>query len=163
MAHLLEAAVRGVDTATNDPEAFSLHLLAEQVVFGEGDLLMKSTEFSELLPVEQHEHSRGKRMVQARQVLKEVEARVEQFVNPVTIAAKDVGRHTMKLFALSQFDGASKHRRMREFDIGIEKQNVSALGVGCSQIAPDRGHSAGDYADVQPIAEAKHNFARAVG
>ena len=69
----------------------------------------------------------------------------------------------MKLFALSQFDGTSKHRRMREFDIGIEKQNVSALGVGCSQIAPDRGHSAGDYADVQPIAEAKHNFARAIG
>jgi hypothetical protein len=69
----------------------------------------------------------------------------------------------MKLFALSQFDGASKHRRMREFDIGIEKQNVSGLGVGCSQVAPDRGHSARDYADVQPIAKAKHNFARAVG
>jgi hypothetical protein len=52
---------------------------------------------------------------------------------------------------------------MREFDIGIEKQNVSALGVGCSQIAPHRGHSARDYADIQPIAKAKHNFARAVG
>jgi hypothetical protein len=43
---------------------------------------------------------------------------------------------------------------MREFDVGIEKENVCAVGLGCSQIATDGRHSATDDVDVQAIAKA---------
>jgi hypothetical protein len=41
----------------------------------------------------------------------------------------------MKLFPLGQFDGAADYGSMREFDVGIEKENVSAVGMGCAQVA----------------------------
>ena len=70
MSHFLESAVGGVDAATDDSEAFPLHLLSEKVILGEGHLLMESAELAELLKLEQHEHSGRKGMVQARQELK---------------------------------------------------------------------------------------------
>src|SRR5208283_2485341 len=48
MSHLLEPAVSGVDTAADDAKSFALHLLAEQIIFGEGYLLVKSPKFPEL-------------------------------------------------------------------------------------------------------------------
>ena len=49
MNHLLETSVGGIDSAANDTEAMALHLLAEQVVLGEGDLLVKSAQFAKFL------------------------------------------------------------------------------------------------------------------
>lgn len=43
MSHLLEAAVGGVDAAADDAETLALDLLAEKVVLGKKNLLMKST------------------------------------------------------------------------------------------------------------------------
>ena len=78
-------------------------------------------------------------------------------------AAEDVGGDAMQLLALGQLDGAAHDRRMREFDIGIEKENVSALGLSSAQVAADRGHAAADHADVQAVAEAENDFGSAVG
>jgi hypothetical protein len=86
MSHLPESAVRRVNAAADDPKAFTLYLLAEQIIFGEGHLLVKSAELPELFHLKQHEHSRSKRMMQARQVLKEVVANIEQLIDPATIA-----------------------------------------------------------------------------
>ena len=67
---------------------------------------------------------------------------------------------------INVFDSWLKHRQeireMREFDIGIEKQNVVAFSLSCSEIAADRGHSAANNAHPQPIAEAQDNFASTI-
>src|SRR5580700_2979469 len=101
MSHLLEAAVRRIDTATNDAEAFALNLLAEQVVFGKENLFMKSAKLAELFQIEEHEHARGKRMMKTREVLEEIVTRVKKFVEPTAALAQDVRGHAMQLFALS--------------------------------------------------------------
>ena len=163
VSHLLEAAVGGVDDAADDAEALPLHLLAEQVVFGEENLLVKSTELAEFFQVEQHEHSGSEGMMETGQVLEEIVGRVKKFVDPVAVAAQDVRGDTVKLLALGEFDGATHDGRMRQFDIGIEKENVGALGVRSSQVAANGGHSAADHADVQAVAEAENNLASAVG
>lgn len=102
-------------------------------------------------------------MMEAREILEEIDAGVKQLVDPVTAAAQDVGSNTMKLLVLGQFDRAAHDRGMRQFDIGIQKQNVSALRVSCSQVAADGRHSAADYADIQAVAEGENDLGRAVG
>jgi hypothetical protein len=52
---------------------------------------------------------------------------------------------------------------VRQFDIGIEKEDVSAVGVSCTQVAADRRHSPSDHADVEAIAEAENDFGSAIG
>jgi hypothetical protein len=69
----------------------------------------------------------------------------------------------MKLLALRQLDRPANHRRMREFYVRIEKQDVRALRLRRSQVAANRGHSARNHTNIQPIAKAQHNFASAVG
>ena len=81
----------------------------------------------------------------------------------MAVAAQDVRGYTMELFALGQFDGAAHDRRMCQFDVGIEKENESAVGVSCAQVAADGRHSAADHADVQAVAEAENDLGRAVG
>src|SRR5260370_1344395 len=158
MSHLLEAAVGCIDSSADDPKAFPLHLLAEQVILRKENSLMKSSEFPELFQIKQHEHSSPARMVEAGEVLKQIVAHVEELVDPVAIAAKDVGGDTMKPLALGQFDGAANHGSMSQFDVGIEKENVIALGLSRTQVAADGGHSAADDADVQPVAVPQRNF-----
>jgi hypothetical protein len=137
MSHLLEAAIGGVDAAANDAEAFALHLLAEQVVFCKKNLFMETAEFAEFLHVEQHEHAGGEGMMELREVLEEIIARVKQLVDPTASTAKNVRSYTVKLLALGEFDSAANYGRMRQFDIGIEKENVGALGLSCPQVAAD--------------------------
>src|ERR1700722_9518385 len=122
MAHLLEAAIRCVNATADDPETTARHLLAEEVVLGEGDLLMKAAEFPKLIGFEQHEHSRREWMVQTRQVLKEVVARIKELVDPAATLAENVRGHTMQLLALRQFDSAAYDGGMRQLDIGVEKE-----------------------------------------
>jgi len=163
MPHLLEAAVGGVDAAANNSEAFSIDLLAEEVVLGEEDLLVKSAEFAEFLQIEQHEHACGEGMMKAREVLEDIVASVKQLVDETTAAAENVRCDAVKLLALSQLDGTAHDRRMREFDISVEKENVGALGLKRAQVAADRGHASADHTDVQAIAEAENDFGSAVG
>jgi len=163
MSHLLEAAVGRIDSAADDGEALALNLLAEQIVLGIQDLLVKSTKLAESIQVEKHEHSCGEGMVEAGEVLEEIVARIKQFVDPITVAAQDVRGNAMKLLALGQFNGAAKYRRMSQFDVSVEKENIVALRAGRAKIAAHRGHSAADYADVQTVAKAKGNLRRAVG
>src|SRR5712691_13199284 len=112
MSHLLEAAVGCEDSSADDPKAFPLHLLAEQVILGKENALMKSSEFPEFFQIKQHEHSSREGMVEAGEVLKQIVAHVEELVDPVAITAKDVGGDTMKPLALGQFDGAANHGSM---------------------------------------------------
>ncbi len=95
MSHLLKSAVRGVNAAAYDAEAFPSHLLAQQVIFGEEHLFVESAELAEFLQVEQHEHSRREGMMETRQILEEVITCVKQLVDPVAVAAQDVRGHTM--------------------------------------------------------------------
>src|SRR5258708_40284833 len=102
-------------------------------------------------------------MKQPGEVLEKVVAHVEQFVDPAAAAAQDVRGHTMELLALSQFHGAEHHRRVRELDIGIQKQNIGALGMSSAQVADDGRHPTADYADVEAVAKGQNNFWSAVG
>ena len=163
MSHFLETAVGGVDAAADNAEALAFDLLAEQVVLGEENLLMESAEFTEFFQIEQHEHARGKGMMQTRKILEEIVACVKQVVDPVTVAAEDVCGNTMKVTVLGEFDGAAHNRRMCQFDVRIEKENIGAVGVSCAQVAADGRHSAADHADVQAVAEAENDLGRAVG
>lgn len=162
MSHLLEAAVGGIDAAANDAETFALYLLAEQVVLGEEDLFVESTEFMELFQIEEHEHASGEGMMEAREILEEIVAGIEQLVDPATAAAEDVCSDAMKLLALGEVDSAAHQGRMREVDVGIEEENVGALGLGRAEVAANRGHSAADHAYVQAVAKAENNFGSAV-
>jgi len=135
MPHLLEAPVRCVNTSADDSEALTPHLLGEQIVFGEEYLLVKSAKLAEFFHVEQHKHSRGEGMMEAREILKSIVAQVEQLVDPAAVSAKNVRCYTMKLFTLRQFHGAANHGRVCKFDIGIEKENINALGLSRAQVA----------------------------
>lgn len=163
MPHLLEAAVGGVDAAADNAEALALDLLAEQVVLGKENLLMKSAEFPEFFQVEHHEHSGGERMMKSREVLEEIVTGVEELVDPTAALAEDVGGDAMKLLTLGEFDGAAHDGRMSQFDVGIEKENIGAVGMSCAEIPADRRHSAADHADVKAVAKTEHNFGSAVG
>jgi hypothetical protein len=112
-------------------------LLGEQVVLGKENLLVKSAELAEFLHVEQHEHSRGEGMMEAREILESIVAQVKQLVDPAAVSAKNVCGDTMKLLSLRQFHGAANQRGMRKFNVGIEKENVNALGLSGAQVAAD--------------------------
>src|SRR5215469_5667322 len=100
MPHALKSPVCGVDPATHDGEAPPLHLLAEQIIFGEEHALVKSAQLAESLEIKQHEHPGRKRAMQARQVLEAIVRRVEQPVHPISVAAKNVGGDAVQLIAL---------------------------------------------------------------
>ncbi len=163
MSHLLEAPVRRINPAPNNPEPFSLHLLAEHIVFGECHLLMKPAQLAKLLQLKQHEHARRKRMVQLRDVLEKIVARIEQLVHQAAVAAQNVRGHAMQLLALRQLDRPPNQRRFSKFDIRVEKKNVRAFRVRRSQISPDRGHSARNHPYIQPVAKTEHHVPRPVG
>src|SRR6202049_40965 len=100
VTHLLETSVGGVDSAANDTEAMSLHLLAEQVVLGEGDLLVKSAQFAKFLRLEQHEHAGSEGSMPTREVLTQIVAGVKQLVNPASVATQDICSYAMQVLAL---------------------------------------------------------------
>jgi len=52
---------------------------------------------------------------------------------------------------------------MREFDVGIEEENVSAVRLGRAQVASDRRHAAADHAHVQAVAEAENDLWSTIG
>src|ERR1700677_211642 len=163
VSHFFEPAVCRINSAADDPKAFAFYLLCQQIIFGEGHLLVKSAQLPELFQLEQHEHSGGKGMVQSRCILEEIVAHVEQLVDPVAVAAQDVRGHAVQLLPLRPFHRAPHHRGMRQFDVCIEKQNVGALRLRRSQVAPNRRHPAPDHTHIQPVAKTQNNFARAVG
>src|SRR5579863_9574927 len=103
MPHLLETSVGSVDAAAHNAEALALDLLAQQVILGEENLLMKSAEFAEFFQVEQHEHSSGEGMMQAREILEQIVARIEELVDPTAPLAQDVCGDTVQLLALGEF------------------------------------------------------------
>ena len=162
MSHLLEAAVGGVDAAADDAKTLPFHLLGEKVVLGKENLLVKSAEFAEFFQIEQHEHSCREGMMEAREILEEIIACVEKLVDPTASQAQDVCGDALKPLALGEFDGTANDGRVREFNVGIEKENVGAVGMGGAQVAADGGHSAADHADVQAVAETENNFWSAV-
>src|ERR1700731_2902215 len=133
----------------------SRHLLAEQVVFGEGNLLIKSAQFAKFLRVEQHEHAGSEGPMPTRQVLKQIVAGVKQLVHPASVATQDICSYAMQVLALGEFHGATEHGRMCQFDIGIEKEHIPRIGEGRAVIAADRRHSATNNAEVQTAPGAK--------
>jgi hypothetical protein len=113
--------------------------------------------------VEEHEHSGGEGMVQAREILEEIVAHINQLVDPTAIAANNICSHTVQLLALGQLHGVANHRGMRQLDIGVEEENISTVGLGRTQIPADGRHPTPDEAYVQPVGEAENNFASAIG
>src|SRR5580693_9264641 len=100
MSHALEPAIRRIDSASHNCESLPLDLLRQPVIFGEQNLLIESAQLAEFRPVKQHEHSRRKRTMQVRQILKEVIPRIKQLVNPASTFAQDVGGQAMQLLRL---------------------------------------------------------------
>jgi len=87
VTHFLEAAIGGIDSSADDPEALSFHLLAEQVILGKENPFVKSVQAAKFLQIEEHEHPCREGTVEAGEILKQVIAGVEQPVDPVTVAA----------------------------------------------------------------------------
>ena len=63
MSHTLEPAICGVHSAPYNPEALPFNQLAEAVIFGKKNLLMKPAQFPKSLAIPKHEHPRRERTV----------------------------------------------------------------------------------------------------
>ena len=109
MPHLLKAAIGRVHSSADNSKLAARNLLAQQIVFGELCPFVEPAQFLKFFPIEQHEHAGGERLVQARQVLEAVVARVQRLVGPGALAANNVGGHAMQLLLLRQLDRAPNH------------------------------------------------------
>ena len=106
VAHFLETAIGGVDAAADNGELVSLNLLAKVVVFGEKNSGIESAQRIETRLFKQHEHSRAKGFVQSGEILKEVIADVEGFIEPAALVTNDVGGHALQVFLFGYLHGA---------------------------------------------------------
>jgi len=80
VAHLLKAAVRRIHSTTHDAKALSRDLLAQEVILGKVDLLVKAPQFGESPCIEQHEHSCAEGLVQPRKMLEDVVSKIDGLV-----------------------------------------------------------------------------------
>jgi hypothetical protein len=161
--HLLEAAIGGINAAAHDPEFAARHLLAQMVVLGKVHLFVKFSQLVEALPFKEHEHPGTERMVYPGKILKDIVAGVKQLVGETSLAAKDVGCHTVQFLALGQFEGTTHQRRAGRFDIGVKKKDIGRVGTVSAGVPARRGQAAGNYADIKPIAEGHDNCRSSVG
>jgi hypothetical protein len=161
--HLLEAAIGRINAATHDPEFAARHLLAQMVVLGKVDLLVKSSELVKAPLFEKHEHSGAEGMVQAGKILKQIIAGVEELVGETPLAAKYVGGDTMQFLALCQFDGTAHQRRAGRFDVSIKEKHIGRVGEVSAGVPASGGQTARNYANIEPIAEAHDDFPSSVG
>src|SRR6266700_1762076 len=142
MPHFLEAPVGGEDSTTNNRKPASCDFLAEQIVLGKLGLFVESAKFMEAFTVKHHEHPCRERLVDARKILKEIAAPVEDFIGQAP-TAKDVGSREMQLFLLHLFQTSSDQPRLGQLDISIQKQNIRRLRQRCAAIAAHSGHATG--------------------
>jgi len=136
-SHFLESPVRRIHSAADDAELASRHLLAQQIVFREVYLLVKTFQFVKSPLIEKHEHPGAERLMQAGQVLEKIVAEINAFIEPVTFAANDIRGDAMKALLLCQFDGAPDQRIRGRFDIGVDEEHVMSVGPRRSGIAAD--------------------------
>jgi hypothetical protein len=104
MSHLLEATIRGVDAAADNPEFASCHLLTQVIVLGKMHLLTEPTEFIEALFLEKHEHPSAEGMVQAGQILENIVAGVEKPICEAAIATQNVCGDAVEFLPLRQVE-----------------------------------------------------------
>src|SRR4029077_17321436 len=161
--HLLEAPIGGVHASPDNPKFAACHLLAQMVVLREVHLLVKTSQLVEALPFKEHEHSGTERMVYPGKILKDIVTGVKQLVGETSLAAKDVGCHTVQFLALGEFEGTAHQRMAGRFDIGVKKKDIGRVGKVNAGVAARRGQAAGNYADIKPIAEGHDNCRRSVG
>jgi hypothetical protein len=103
VTHFLEAAIGGEDAARNNRKPAALYLLAQVIILGEKNFRIEAAESIEARLLEEHEHTGAEGLVQARQILEEVVADVESFIEPAAVAANDVRGHALQIFLLGGF------------------------------------------------------------
>jgi len=126
-------------------------------------LLVKTIEFIKTSLIEKHEHARAERLVQPGQMLEEVVAEINSFIEPVALTANNVRRNTMKMLILCEFYGSPDQRIRGRFDIGIDEEDVLGGSERSTGIAADRGQTSGNHGDLQAITKSHHDFGGAVG
>ena len=126
-------------------------------------LLVKTIEFIKTSLIEKHEHARAERLVQPGQMLEEVIAEINSFIEPVALTANNVCRNTMKMLILCEFYGSPDQRIRGRFDIGIDEEDVLGGSERSTGIAADRGQTSGNHGDLQAITKSHHDFGGAVG
>ena len=102
VTHFLKAAIGGEHSAAHDFETAARDFLTKKIVFGKHRLLMEATKFVKALAVKHHEHTGGKGLVEAGEVLEEVAAPVKNLVGKAALA-EDIRRRKVQLFLLHLF------------------------------------------------------------
>jgi len=161
VAHLLEAAIGGVDAAADNLEFAARDFLAQKIILGKHGLLVETAEFMEALAIEHHEHPGGERLVETGEVLEKVASPVKDLVGEAALA-EDVRRRKMQVLRLHLFQAVADQRVVGEFDVGVEKQNIGRGGQRCAAIAPDRRQAAGDYLRGEAAAKAEDEIGRSI-
>lgn len=162
MAHVAKTAVRGVDSAGDNPEFPVRDFLAEQIVLSVEGALMEPAELVEPGFCKQHEHAGTERPAQQGTVLHQVAAEVEQFVTEIAAIAPDVGGHAVQITPLSQFDGPTEQSAVFQFHVSVNEKNKRRGGLAGAGIAAYGRQSSRDDLHVEPPAEAERQFLCAV-
>jgi hypothetical protein len=136
-AHFLKPPIGRIHSSANDTKLASSHLLAQKVVFGEVYLFVKTLQFVKAPFIEKHEHAGAEWLMQAGQVLKEIVAEINPFIEPVALAANDIRGNAMQVFLLRQFDSSADQGIRRGFDIGVDEEYVVSVGQSRSGVAAD--------------------------
>jgi hypothetical protein len=75
--------------------------------------------------------------MQPGQMLEEVVAEINSFIEPVALTADDVRRNTMEMLILCEFHGPPDQRIRGWFDIGIDEEDVLGVSYRSAGIATD--------------------------
>src|SRR5579863_7518251 len=138
VSHFLKSPVGGVNASANDAELVSRHLLAQKIVLRKVHFLVKAIEFIKTPLIEKHEHARAERLMQPGQMLEEVVAEINSFIEPVALTADDVRGNTMEMLILCEFHGPPDQTIRSWFDIGINKEDVLGVSERSPGIAAER-------------------------
>jgi len=100
--------------------------------------------------------------MQPGQMLEEVVAEINSFIEPVAFTADDVRRNTMEMLILCEFNGAPDQRIRSWLDIGIDEEDVLGVSERSAGIAAGRRQASGNHGDLQAITKLHHDLGSAV-
>jgi len=111
-------------------------LLTELVSFGEGNLLVKTAEFPELLSVPQHEHPGREGTMQVRQVLEAIIHAIKQCIDPAAVLTDDVRCDTVQSFRFGLLDAAAHQRAVGQLNVSIQEEDERCIRECGALISP---------------------------
>ena len=137
IAHFYESPIRTVYASTDYTKPITLDSPRQLVIFCIKRKFIETADFVKPFLINQHKHSGGEGFVQPGEPLRQLIAAEQKMVHPDAVPAKDVRRYTMQRFLLYQIKCAAQQCRMRQFNIRVQKEKVTAVGASSPVIAAD--------------------------